>query len=164
VLIGDLMGAGGTRELMAVGETASARLQTLAAPDTIVVSDATNADQPAVRDGGPRPVDLKGFNTVHRVWRVRRETSLSGRSRPSPARRHPSWAGTKSWNSLLRQWRQTIAGDGRVVLCPARLDRQVTPLAALESGWLESDITTCGISARRIIRMMLCIRSRPMGA
>ena len=57
VLIGDLMGAGATRELMAVGETVhlAARLQTLAAPDTIVVSDATHApDQPAVRDGGPR--------------------------------------------------------------------------------------------------------------
>ena len=120
VLIGDLMGAGATRELMAVGETVhlAARLQTLAAPDTIVVSDATHAQTSLLfemEDLGP--VDLKGFSTVQRVWRVHRETALSGRSEALFASTQAPIVGRdEELEFLLRQWRQTIAGDGRVVL------------------------------------------------
>ena len=68
---------------MAVGETVylAARLQTLAAPDTVVVSDATHAQTSLLfemEDLGA--VELKGFSTAQRVWRVHRETALSGRS------------------------------------------------------------------------------------
>ena len=120
VLIGDLMGAGATRELMAVGETVhlAARLQALAAPDTIVVSDATHAQTSLLfemEDLGP--VDLKGFSTVQRVWRVHRETALSGRSEALFASTQAPIVGRdEELEFLLRQWRQTIAGDGRVVL------------------------------------------------
>jgi class 3 adenylate cyclase/tetratricopeptide (TPR) repeat protein len=120
VLIGDLMGAGAARELMAVGETVylAARLQTLAAPDTVVVSDVTHAQTSLLfemEDLGA--VELKGFSTAQRVWRVHRETALSGRSEALFASTQAPIVGRdKELGFLLRQWRQTIAGDGRVVL------------------------------------------------
>ena len=63
------------------------------------------------------PVDLKGFSTVQRVWRVHRETALSGRSEALFASAQAPIVGRDDeLEFLLRQWRQTIAGDGRVVL------------------------------------------------
>ncbi len=120
VLIGDLMGAGAARELMAVGETVylAARLQTLAAPDTVVVSDGTHAQTSLLfemEDLGA--VELKGFGTAQRVWRVHQETALSGRSEALFASTQAPIVGRdKELEFLLGQWRQTIAGDGRVVL------------------------------------------------
>ena len=105
---------------MAVGETVhlAARLQTLAAPNTIVVSDATHAQtSPLFEMEDLGPVDLKGFSTVQRVWRVHRETALSGRSEALFASAQAPIVGRdEELEFLLRQWRQTIAGDGRVVL------------------------------------------------
>ena len=105
---------------MAVGETVhlAARLQSLAAPDTIVASDATHAQTSLLfemEDLGP--VDLKGFSTAQRIWRVHRETALSGRSEALFAGTQAPIVGRdEELEFLLRQWRQTIAGDGRVVL------------------------------------------------
>ena len=120
VLIGDLLGAGAVPELMAVGETLhlAARLQAMAEPATIVVSDATHALVSSLfemEDLGP--VELKGFTVPQRSWRVRRETALSGRSEAQFAGMLAPIVGREAeLEALLHQWRQTVAGNGRVVL------------------------------------------------
>jgi class 3 adenylate cyclase/tetratricopeptide (TPR) repeat protein len=120
VVIGDLLGVGAVRELLAVGETLNlaARLQTLAEPDTIVVSDATNAQVCLLFDMEDLGrVELKGFNTPQHVWRVRGETVLSGRSEALFAGTLPPIVGRDAeLDFLLQAWRQTLAGDDRVVL------------------------------------------------
>jgi class 3 adenylate cyclase/tetratricopeptide (TPR) repeat protein len=120
VVIGDLLGVGAVRELLAVGETLNlaARLQTLAEPDTIVVSDATNAQVCLLFDMEDLGrVELKGFNTPQHVWRVRCETVLSGRSEALFAGTLPPIVGRDAeLDFLLQAWRQTLSGDDRVVL------------------------------------------------
>jgi class 3 adenylate cyclase/tetratricopeptide (TPR) repeat protein len=120
VVIGDLLGVGAVKELLAVGETLNlaARLQTVAEPDTIVVSDTTHGQVCLLFDMEDLGhIDLKGFSTPQRVWHVRRETVLSGRS-------EALFAGTlapivdreEEQEFLLRRWRQAVSGDGCVVL------------------------------------------------
>ena len=120
VVIGDLLGAGAVTEQMAVGKTLhlAARLQALAKPDAVLVSDATHAQVSLLfetEDLGQ--VELKGFAAPQRVWRVHRETALSGRSEAlfsgAPA---PIVGRDDELEFLLRQWRRTVSGDGRVVL------------------------------------------------
>ena len=59
------------------------------------------------------PVDLKGFRTVQRVWRVHRETALSGRSEALFARALAPIVGREEELESCCVWRQTNAGDGR---------------------------------------------------
>jgi class 3 adenylate cyclase/tetratricopeptide (TPR) repeat protein len=120
VVIGDVVGAGAVTEQMPVGETLhlAARLEELAKPDTILVSDATHAQASLLfemEDLGQ--VRLKGFGTPQQVWRVQRETTLSGRSEALfIGRPGPIVGREEELEFLLRQWRQTLSGDGRVVL------------------------------------------------
>ncbi|HME20463.1 MAG TPA: adenylate/guanylate cyclase domain-containing protein [Acetobacteraceae bacterium] len=120
VVIGDLMGAGAVQELMAVGETLhlASRLQALAEPDSVLVSESTHAQVSLLfemEDLGR--VTLKGFSEPQQVWRALRQTTLSGRSEAlftsAPA---PIVGRTEELDFLLDQWRRTLAGDGRVVL------------------------------------------------
>jgi len=120
VVIGDLMGAGAVQEQMAVGETLhlAARLQSLAQPNTILVSEATR-DQVRLlfemEDLGP--ASLKGFTAAQQVWRVHQPTTLSGRSEaPFASTPTPIVGRSQELDFLLDQWRRTVAGDGRVVL------------------------------------------------
>ncbi len=120
VVIGDLMGAGAVQEQMAVGQTLhlAARLQSLAQPNTILMSEATH-DQVRLlfetEDLGP--LALKGFSAAQQVWRVHRPTTLSGRSEALFATAPTPIVGrTKELDFLLDQWQRTVNGDGRVVL------------------------------------------------
>ena len=120
VLIGDLMGAGaskgadgGRRNRASGGPAADARG---------VQHDRGErchpcADQPAVRNGGPRagrPERLQhGSTGLARAPGDR----ASGRSEALFASAQAPIVGRdEELEFLLRQWRQTIAGDGRVVL------------------------------------------------
>ena len=120
VVIGDLMGAGAVTEMVAVGETLhlAARLQALATPDTILVSDLTHAQVSLLfemEDLGQ--MELKGFGTPQRIWRVHQETALSGQSEALFASAPTPIVGRDAeLEFLLRQWRRTISGDGRVAL------------------------------------------------
>jgi class 3 adenylate cyclase/tetratricopeptide (TPR) repeat protein len=120
VVIGDLMGAGAVKELMPVGETLhlAARLQALAEPDTILVSDPVHAQVSLLfemEDLGQ--VELKGFGARQRVWRVHGETTLSGRSEARFVSTSGPIVGRENeLEFLLDQWRQTVSGDDRVVV------------------------------------------------
>ena len=74
VVTGDLIGVGAAQTVTAVGETPNlaARLQALAQPDTVVVSEATRShlgQMFELEDLGAVP--LKGFDRPVRAWRAR---------------------------------------------------------------------------------------------
>jgi class 3 adenylate cyclase/tetratricopeptide (TPR) repeat protein len=119
VVVGDLVGAA-AEQFAAVGETPNlaARLQNLAEPNTIVVSDATRAligPLFEVEDLGA--VELKGIETPQRVWRVHTETALASRSEALyGAALTPLIGRDEEVELLLRRWRQAVHGEGQVVL------------------------------------------------
>jgi class 3 adenylate cyclase len=88
VVTGDLVGVGAAQTMTAVGETPNlaARLQALAQPDTIVVSEATQTQlgqMSELEDLGLHT--LKGFDTSMRPWRVLRKTEAASRSSSTEA-------------------------------------------------------------------------------
>jgi class 3 adenylate cyclase len=117
VVVGEI-GGGERLEHLALGETPNlaARLQALAAPGTVVVSDATHRlAERAFRwqDLGPRAI--KGFAEAQRLWQAIGEVG-AGRSRAAVTGAS-TLIGRDGEMSLLRQrWEQARRGDGQVVL------------------------------------------------
>ncbi len=120
VVTGDLVGVGAAQTMTAVGETPNlaARLQALAQPDTIVVSDATRAQLGQMfelEDLGLMP--LKGFDALVRPWRVLRKTAAVSRSEVVyESALTPLVGRDEELGVLLRRWQEAKAGEGRVVL------------------------------------------------
>ena len=82
VLVGDLIGEGGSQEQAVVGETPNlaARLQVLAEPGTVVISASTRrltGGQFEYRDRGPAA--LKGWAEPVPAWQVLRTSSVASR-------------------------------------------------------------------------------------
>src|SRR5436189_1903458 len=76
-VVGDLIGEGAAQERGVVGETPNlaARLQAVAAPNTLMIADATRRQIGGlfeVADLGPQA--LAGFAEAQRVWRVAGES------------------------------------------------------------------------------------------
>jgi class 3 adenylate cyclase/predicted ATPase len=120
VIVGDLIGAGVSQEHPAIGETPNlaARLQAMAQPDTIVVSEATRAQLGRMFEmEALGPLALKGFGKPVIAWRVRRETGITSRSEALYSGAVPPLIGrSEELDLLLRRWRQAKDGEGRVVL------------------------------------------------
>ncbi len=118
VVVGEI-GGGGRHESLALGETPNlaARIQSLAAPGTVVVSDNTRRLAERAfrwRDLGAQTV--KGFAETQRLWQAVGEAGEAGRSRVA-APGSPSLIGRGGEMSLVRQrWEQARRGDGQVVL------------------------------------------------
>ena len=120
VVTGDLVGVGAAQTVTAVGETPhlAARLQTLAQPDTVVVSEATQSQLGQMFDledlGG---IVLKGFDKPVRAWCVRGRTSAASRSETLYAGTVAHLVGRdEELNLLERLWQQSKSGEGRIVL------------------------------------------------
>ncbi len=120
VLAGDLEGVGAAQRITAVGDTPNlaARLQTLAQPDTVVISVGTRSQLGQMFElESLGDLTLKGFDEPVRAWRVRRATGALSRS-------ETVYAGTvlplvgrdEELHLLLHRWRQSSTGEGRVVL------------------------------------------------
>jgi class 3 adenylate cyclase/predicted ATPase len=120
VVTGDLIGVGAAQTLTAVGETPNlaARLQSLAQPDTIVVSEGTRLQLGQIfefEDLGP--CELKGFDKPVSAWRVRRDTGAVSRSETVyEAGLTPLVGRHEELELLLHHWRRAKAGEGQVVL------------------------------------------------
>jgi class 3 adenylate cyclase/predicted ATPase len=123
VVVGE-MGAGGRHEQLALGETpnVAARLQGLAAPDTVVVSGTTArlAQRAfALEDLGAH--SLKGVPEPVEVWGVRGlreeedQDEASGEP-PAPAGAPLLVGRDEEIGLLLRRWEQSQEGLGQVVL------------------------------------------------
>ena len=119
VVVGAI-GSGGRQEQLALGETPNiaARLQGLAEPDTIVISEATShlihgyfVCQPL---GAPA---LKGVAQPLQVYRVMQESGAQTRLDVVPPRGLTPLVGRDEEVALLeRRWDQAAAGMGQVVL------------------------------------------------
>ena len=120
VVTGDLVGVGAAQTMTAVGETPNlaARLQALAQPDTIIVSEATRSQLGQLFDLEDLGLHtLKGFGTPVRPWRVLGKTSAASRSEVVYASALTPLVGRdEELGLLLRRWHEAKGGDGRVVL------------------------------------------------
>jgi class 3 adenylate cyclase/predicted ATPase len=120
VVVGDLIGEGAAQEQGVVGETpnVAARLQTLAEPGHIAISDGTRRLTGGIfeyHDLGM--VQLKGLAVPMRVWRVTGASAVQSRFEATHETVLTPLVGREEERELLmRRWRQAVSGEGRVVL------------------------------------------------
>jgi class 3 adenylate cyclase/predicted ATPase len=119
VVVGD-MGGGGRQEQLALGETpnVAARIQGLAAPNTLVVSSTTSRliqGYFECQDLGAQA--LRGVGEPITVFRVLRESGAQNRLDIASARGLTPLVGREQEvGLLLERWEQVKAGHGHVVL------------------------------------------------
>ena len=119
VVVGEIVGTGSAQERTIVGETPNlaARLQALAAPDTILVSETTQNLVRGLFELEPTGVhDLKGFARPMPVWRVVGEVAVvtrfaairTGGAMPLVGRAH-------EMGLILDRWGLARGGEGQIV-------------------------------------------------
>jgi class 3 adenylate cyclase len=120
VVVGDLVGAGAARDEAVVGDTPNlaARLQALAEPGTVLVSEATRRLVAGVFDlADLGPQRLKGFAEPLTAWQVAGEGQAEGRFEAHhTAGLTPLVGRAEEIALLLRRWQQAKRGEGQVVL------------------------------------------------
>jgi class 3 adenylate cyclase/predicted ATPase len=120
VVVGDINGPEAVQEQAVVGEAPNlgARLQALAEPNTVVISQPTRiqiGDLFDCEDLGM--LEVKGYTEPVRAWRVRSENAVQSRFEALyGSRRTPIVGREDEIDLLLRQWHQAKQGEGRVVL------------------------------------------------
>ncbi len=120
VVVGDLIGEGGSRENAVVGETPNlaARLQGLASPGDVIVAEVTQRLVGGVFQFEALPTQsVKGFTDPVTPFRVGDE--VFGRSRfdaRTGARLSPFTGREEEIALLFRRWRHAETGEGEVVL------------------------------------------------
>ena len=119
VVVGEIVGSGAAQERAIVGETPNlaARLQALAAPDTILVSEATQnllGGLFELETTGEH--ELKGFARAVPVWRVVGEAAVESRFAASRAGRNLPMVGrAHEMGLMLDRWRLARGGEGQIV-------------------------------------------------
>jgi hypothetical protein len=119
-MVGELIGEGAAQEQAVVGETpnVAARLQALAEPGTVVISQATRRLVGGIfelADLGPQR--LKGFAEPLAAWQIAGESRAEGRFEARQAAGLTPLVGRdEEIFLLLRRWRQASDGEGQVVL------------------------------------------------
>jgi class 3 adenylate cyclase/predicted ATPase len=120
VVVGDLIGEGAAQEQGVVGDTPNlaARLQSLAEPGQVVVSQSTwrlTGGLFEYRDLGR--VALKGLSALVQAWQVLGSSTVESRFEARHgAALTPLVGRDEELELLLRRWQQAKAGDGSVVL------------------------------------------------
>jgi class 3 adenylate cyclase/predicted ATPase len=120
VVVGDLIGRDEARERVVVGETPNlaARLQGLASPGAVVVSETTRrllGGTFDLDDLGPQT--LKGLERPVTAYRVRQESAIEGRFEAHQAGQLLPMVGREQeLATILDRWRQARAGEGQCVL------------------------------------------------
>jgi class 3 adenylate cyclase/predicted ATPase len=122
VVVGDLIGEGDARIQDVIGETPNlaARLEALAEPNTIVISDSTRAQIGAmfeVDDLGP--LRLKGFAEPKRAWRILGESRVHSRFEALRSGQTPLVDREEEIALLLQRWAQAKDRAGQVILLSA---------------------------------------------
>jgi class 3 adenylate cyclase/predicted ATPase len=119
VMVGELIGEGAAKEQTVVGETPNlaARLQTLAAPGSVVISQSTRrlvGGLFELDDLGP--LSLKGFAEPLAAWKVEGEGRAEGRFEALHGERLTPLVGrAHELGILLERWAWSKDGDGQVV-------------------------------------------------
>ena len=123
VVVGELIGEGSARERVAVGETLNlaARIQAVASPDSVVVSELTHRLAGAAfeyEELGPH--ELKGIPDAARLWRVIGESTARGRFDSRVVGGLTPLVGRAEEVALLhRRWDHAKDGDGQLILLSA---------------------------------------------
>jgi class 3 adenylate cyclase/predicted ATPase len=118
-VVGDLIGEGAAQERGVVGETPNlaARLQGLAAPNTLVIGEATRRQVGGLFDlADLGPQALAGFAEPQPAWRVIGESGMLSRFEALRSGETPLVGRGEELDLLLRRWEQAKTGEGRVVL------------------------------------------------
>ena len=118
-VVGDLIGEGAAQERGVVGETPNlaARLQGLAAPNTLVIAEATRRQIGGLFDlADLGPQALAGFAEPQPAWRVIGESGMLSRFEALRSGETPLVGRDEEVELLLRRWQQAKSGEGRVVL------------------------------------------------
>jgi class 3 adenylate cyclase/tetratricopeptide (TPR) repeat protein len=119
VIVGDLLGHGPVQERTVVGETPNlaARLQALAGPGSVVVSDTTRR-----LAGGGFDFDdfgthkLKGFNSPVNAWRVLGTRAIASRFESNRnSALNPLFGRNTELMLLLDRWELACGGEGQAV-------------------------------------------------
>jgi class 3 adenylate cyclase len=118
-VVGDLIGEGAAQERGVVGETPNlaARLQALAAPNTLIIGEATRRQIGGLfdlADLGRR--ELAGFAEPQRAWRVIGESGVVSRFEALRSAETPLVGRDEEMELLVRRWQQAKSGEGRMVL------------------------------------------------
>jgi class 3 adenylate cyclase/predicted ATPase len=120
VVVGDLIGKGAAREQAVVGETPNlaARLQALAEPGQVVISQSTRRLTGGLFEYSDLGrVALKGLAEPLQAWRVTSSSDVQSRFEAQRgATLTPLVGREEELGLLLRCWQRTKAGDGSVVL------------------------------------------------
>ncbi|HLM14303.1 MAG TPA: adenylate/guanylate cyclase domain-containing protein, partial [Reyranella sp.] len=120
VVVGDLIRTGASPEALIVGETPNlaARLQQVAAPNTVVVSSSTRRRLGRMFELRPLgSVVLKGFADAVTCWEVVGEAMVESRFAAAHEASLPDPVGRDSELSLLmRRWQFARGGEGQLVL------------------------------------------------
>ena len=120
VVVGDLMDAGNVRERGIIGETPNlaARLQGLAAPNSVVIAESTRrllGNLFELEDLGPK--ELKGISGPVRAFAALRPASVEGRFEAFHGSGLTELVGREEeLELLLRRWSKAKTGEGQVVL------------------------------------------------
>ena len=120
VVVGDLVGSGEAQERSIVGETPNlaARLQGIAAPNTVVIAESTRklcGSLFELEDLSSQ--ELKGISGGVRAWSALRPASVESRFDAFHASALTELVGREEeLELLLRRWSKAKAGEGQVVL------------------------------------------------
>src|SRR5258705_553117 len=118
-VVGDLIGEGAAQERGVVGETPNlaARLQALAAPNTLVIGEATRRQVGGLFDlADLGPQALAGFAEPQPAWRVVGESGMLSRFQALRSGTTPLVGRDEEIELLLRRWQPAKSGERRVVL------------------------------------------------
>lgn len=119
VVVGDLIGFGASREAAVVGDTPNlaARLQSVAEPGSVVISDATHLLVGSLFECRELALpNLKGRRGAERAWVVLGENVIDSRYDALRRGQLSLVNRTEELELLLRRWEQARSGEGRVVL------------------------------------------------
>src|SRR3954465_15102091 len=144
-VVGDLIGEGAAQERGVVGETPNlaARLQALAAPNTLVIAEATRRQIGQLfdlEDLGPQ--QLAGFGEPQRAWRVLGASGEVSRFEALRSAETPLVGRDEEIELLRRRWAQARSGEGRVVLISGEPGIGKSRLTAALSAHIESESHT----------------------
>ena len=120
VIVGDMIGEGSAQEQSVAGETPNlaARLQALAEPDSVVISQGTHqlvGDLFEYSDLGA--VEVKGIATPVPAWQVLRPSVVASRFEALRGAALSRLIGRdEEIDLLLRRWARAKAGEGQIVL------------------------------------------------
>jgi class 3 adenylate cyclase/predicted ATPase len=141
-IVGDLIGEGAAQERGVVGETPNlaARLQGLAAPNTLIIGEATRQQVGGLFDLADLGLQaLTGFAESQPAWRVIGESGMLSRFEALRSGATPLVGRDEEVGLLLRRWHQAKSGEGRVVLIAGEPGIGKSRLTAALSENIESE-------------------------